>query len=136
MSSLDDLQFHDLVGQQTDAPAGVSRWRLRAGQRDQPRLGLTIKDRLDRRGRALLAAKHRLQPFFHQLAAHAGNHRFVAVQSPHNAIICPAFAQRALVGLEKNARLQDRSGRRLALGNHRPKMRTFLAREFDNIFLP
>ncbi len=38
MGLFNDLQFHNLVGQQTDAPVRMTRWRLRAGQRDQPSL--------------------------------------------------------------------------------------------------
>ena len=120
MRVIDDVHLDDLVRQQTDRPAGISRWRRPAGQRNQLGLGFAIENRLDRWPRALLAGQHCGEPFIHQLGTRPGNHDDVGLQRLADAFIGPALAIRTLIGLQQNARFQDRLGQRLSLGNNLP----------------
>ena len=47
-----------------------------------------------------------------------------------------SLSKEELIGLDKNARLQDRLGGRLALGNQFLKLFTLLFRKLDDIYLP
>src|SRR6202140_5093249 len=67
--AVDDVEFHNLVLQQPQAPACASLRRFGAGQCNQFSFLLTIKNRGYRRLRALLTAQNRLKALFHQLLA-------------------------------------------------------------------
>jgi hypothetical protein len=74
----------------------VSGRRRRAGQGYELRLALAVEDGLDRRRFPLLAGKHSIEPFRHQLLPHTSDHRDVGVERAANLFIGPALASFAL----------------------------------------
>ena len=135
MRALDNLAFDDLVRQQADRPASAARRRLRAGQCDELRLALAIEDGLNRRRLTLLAHKHRIEPFGHELLTHASHHRDVGVERAADLFVGPALARFALIGLEQNAGLQNGLCLGFALRNQLTQPTALFAAELDDEFL-
>ena len=61
----------------------------------------------NRRRRALLAAQHSLEAFFHQLLAHPVDHGCAGLQSLDDLAVTPPFAGFRDIGLQQYPRLQQ-----------------------------
>jgi hypothetical protein len=68
---VNDVQFHDLVFQQTQRPPSAPFGRFRTGQSGQFGLGRAIEDAPPGRGRRALGRQNGIDPFLNQLLANA-----------------------------------------------------------------
>ena len=134
MRAFDNLAFDDLFGQQADRPTSAPGRRLRAGQRDELCLTLTIEDGLNRRRLALFAGEHRVEPLGYQLLTHPGHHGNVGVQRAADFFVGPALTPFALIGLEQNACLENGLCLGFALRDQLAQSLALLAAEFDYEF--
>jgi len=132
--SLNYVHLDHLVGQEPDGPARMTfRW-LRTGQRDQLRLRLAVENALDGRMGALLAGKHRIQPFHHEGLAHAGDRRRRCLQTLADCAIRPAIAVRSLVGFHKDARLGVGARGQCLLLDHRKQRLALIQSQLNYLF--
>src|ERR1700674_3813766 len=87
--TIDDVELHDLVLQQPQAPARASLGRLGTSG-NQFGFLLAIENPRNGRHRALLAAQYRLKALFHQLLAHPVNHGCASLQSLNDPAVTPS----------------------------------------------
>ena len=130
-----DSALNDVLGQKPDGPARVTFRRFGAGKRDELGLRLGVEDRWRWRALALLAGQHRTKSLGHELFARSHDHGQVGIKRFDDLRVQPAGPTFRLVGLQKDARLEDRLGRRLARRDKSGEQLALACIKFDDVLL-
>jgi hypothetical protein len=132
---VDDLQFHQPLGQQPQQPAGVAVGGLRAGQGGQPRLLLAVELGRHRGRDAGLAFQERQRASFDGLLAprlQAARRETVCLG---DALVSPGRTVGPLVGVEQGLRPLHLPPGDPPLADEAVQFRTLLGRQLQHVLL-
>jgi hypothetical protein len=133
--SVNDLQFHDLLFQQLQRPPLATLRRFGTGQGNQLRFGGAVKDARSGRGWGMLADKHGIEAFFHQLLAGPSNGVDAGIEGGGDFAVPPSFASLRGISLQQNACLGQLPGRVLTGTYQRVEPFPLLIAEFHHVSL-
>src|ERR1700738_790763 len=112
--ALDNVQFDNLLLEQTQAPSGKAFRGRREGQRDQFCFRRAVENPPPGGVRVVFAGQHRLEPFLDQLAPGPLDSSDAGVQRRGDPAVAPAFGRIRYVRLQQDARLRQQLGGTLA----------------------
>ena len=133
--ALDNVQFDNLLLEQTQAPSGKALRGRREGQRDQFCFRRAVENSPRGGVRVVFAGQHRLEPFLDQLAPGPLDSGDAGVQRRGDPAVAPAFTRIRYVRLQQDARLRQQLGGTLAFANQLVELIAFLRVEPDHVFL-
>lgn len=131
---IDDLQAHEMLGQQPQCPAAAASRRRRTGQRDEPsfRLAVDFGRLFSPRGSSL---QQRQRPLKDRLFTPIFQGLNRALQGFRDATVRPPGSFRTLVAFQQGPRSQDPPGRSPLLMNQPLQSLTLLRQQLQDILL-
>jgi hypothetical protein len=131
---IDLLQRHHPIRQQPQGPTTATFRGLAASQNNHVRFCVSIQLPLILAAR-LVAFQRGFQSFFHEHLPHALDRRAPDLQPLGDGVIVPCRFAGVGVRLQKNSRMRQLSGGRLAPRKHRLQHPTFFLRQSHDILL-